>query len=661
MRARVALPFALALLACEKVPLLPANAGFTLSDATWFAEEQTLFVFYRLESERSLGSSSQLELTYTTDTEEVRWTPLTAFQPVHPHVPVTCGENNRCGSLSLKVTLPPRNVGLRLRYHPDGEMALGSALELHVLGKGPAHTHRSLIVYGVFDEKNAQVQWRARHQFPALRNEEAQELGLRRAFRVAGPRVGDVPAAPDNPYTYAFAGSCPESLASLGHAAVETSERSVFSLDALPLSASAAPAVCGLSTVTDALGTFDAPAVARKNPEVRAAFPRLHSPIQRQVPVGYLLRQCRREPVAVHRDMQVQRLMLEGQPELCVDDWEEPDFPARTASTFRARIDQTRAQGKDMLLVLALHHDDTTQGLAKALEKALELTLAPETEKGSPRVSGAFVFDTVAHTLSSQALKPQVLWCPANLLGALDSIPDTAQRSCPLLPDVPDAKLGPFRFSAVPILASQAQYLSFIGRYSAAQAGRMVDLAFLAPERTPLSQDLRFGEFGAITFFNNERLTPAPTDAFSFCPQEQMLPVVFRAAPVPLPMPLLELPSRHAQAPAPEYELGIFWEFPFLTRLRYEVAAAGAVSAFNFSVPFGFGQQSSETYGASVWESPDLQLSEALTQCTRFCTHPTFDSAGVYGISAPFNATYGQVCYRPDYPKPPVGGFPRDP
>ena len=38
-----------------KVPYSNVNAGFVLSDATWFEDEQTLFFFYRVDAEQGLG------------------------------------------------------------------------------------------------------------------------------------------------------------------------------------------------------------------------------------------------------------------------------------------------------------------------------------------------------------------------------------------------------------------------------------------------------------------------------------------------------------------------------------------------------------------------------------------------------------------------------
>ena len=56
-----------------------------------------------------------------------------------------------------------------------------------------------------------------------------------------------------------------------------------------------------------------------------------------------------------------------------------------------------------------------------------------------------------------------------------------------------------------------------------------------------------------------------------------------------------------------------------------------------------------------------LSLENLLTQCRRFCDHPTFDSAGVYHVTDPFRTTYAQACYLPDYPALGDSGFPSDP
>ncbi len=655
----------LALGSCIKVPVNDIRASFSLADAAWFAEEETLFIFYRVSAEQGIGPSSQIEVSWRTDVTEVPFTAVTDITQVHPHLRVDCGPKTLCGSASFKVTSVPRQVGIRLKYHREGAVTLTAPVTYNAIGRGPAHTHRSLIVYGVFEEKNNTVQWRARHQFPTLRNTQVQELGLRRRFRIEAPRVGDLSPPVENPYGYGFLPFCPPLLTTeLGWPSVETLARAIFDPNTLPLSASALGTVCARSVVTDATGSFAAIAIARKNPEVRPAFPSLRSPIRSNFAIGFVLRPCLREVSKVHLAMQVQRMLLEGQPEICIDDFKDPAFPDQLAAKLRTRIEAVRADGKDMVLKLAVHHDDTTGALGLAIEKALEQILPFERNKTSPRVSGAMLFDSFKHATVSPALRALVLWCPASLDAAdLDKIPDNAQRSCPVRPDLPDIRLGPFRVGNLPVLPTRPQYLTFLSRYSDAQAGSMTELTFLAPERTPLSQNLQVGEFGVATLFNNEVLTAAATDAFSFCPSAdaRTRAVIFRSPLLPMPLPLQSLPELHSVAPSNTYELGLFWDFPFLVRARYQVVVAGSLTAFSLTVPFGVGAPNEKYFGLELWAEEEVALGTTLLQCTRFCDHPTFDASGVYNVAARFRESFRTQCYTPKFPLPTDGEFPVDP
>ncbi|MBX5484298.1 MAG: hypothetical protein IRZ16_20955 [Myxococcaceae bacterium] len=662
-----------------KVPITDVHAGFTLADATWFEEEQTLFVFYRVDAEQGLGPYSQLEIAWRTDEADQPWTPLQDLPPVHTHVPVDCGHTQLCGSTSLHVPVRPRNVQLRLRYHRDGALTLDAPVTFNVIGKGPPAISRSLLVYGVFDETNTHVQWRARHQFPGVRNEEAQALGLRRHFEIADQGYGDLAGLSfeDDPYGYGLVPDCPGTFTPLGWPAIQTETRAMFDPHLLPVAADAAPALCARSTVTDATGTFTAVAIARKNPEVEPAFPALRSPIVEDTPIRFFLRICDREISEPHREMQIQRLLLDGAPEVCLDDWKAPGFAQQLAARFSTRIDQVRAEGRDMVLVFSLHHDDATGQLATVVEDALSRVLPFERDKSSPRVVGAFVFDSFSHLIGQADLKRLVLWCPATLVTPptpapapdagedpeLEEIPDASQRTCPLLPDRPDLQVGPVRFNQLPILPTRSQYLKFIDKYGESVAGHTKTLTFKGPVRTPLSENIPVGEFSVATFFNNEVMTAAPTDRFSFCPSEDPAAqaVVFRVSGFPDPIPLSMLPQVQEQFPQPAYWLGLTWDFPFLTRLEYETFAAGAATAVGFTVPFGISSQQEAYFGNAIWQTGEFRLSELLTRCTRFCTHPTFDSAGVYNVLAPFASTFRDQCYRPSYPKVDDGGFPRDP
>ncbi|MBK7861840.1 MAG: hypothetical protein IPJ65_25130 [Archangiaceae bacterium] len=666
----------LALGAC-KVPIRDINAGFTLADATWFEDEQTLFFFYRMNAEQGLGDLSQIEVSYVTDDVRQDWVVLQSLPAVHTHLGVDCTEKGRCGSWSIKVEKLPREVKLRLRYHRDGQLFLNAPVVFNVVGSGAPHTQRSLVAYGVFDETNTRVQWRARHQFPTLRNEEVQELGLRRDLRVLEPQAGEVPAPMDNPYGYALDGGCEAGLLPLGWEPVETQERAKFAAETLPLTATTLPGLCARSIVTDARGTFEGNALARKNPEARPAFPKLHSPIREDLPVGFLLKTCNTEPSEAHLKMQIQRLQLETAPVICIDDILQPGFDATLAAKFRARVDVMRMQQRDMVLTLALHHNDASGKVAAVLESALETVLPPERDKTTPRLVGALVYDTFPHTIGSSTVTRLALWCPAKLQlnlpdNDLEQIPSNSLRSCPVITDNPDVMLGPFRFNFLPILPSREQYLTFINKYSEGQAGMTTRLTVKAPELTPISQNLDVGEFGVASFFNNEAITAAPGDAFSFCqPSTIDLDagtidprnfVVFRVDPAPdTPLPIITLPQVQSTFPQPRYGLGLFWGLSVSHRARVPDHAGGGDDGVQREGAVRVRSDEPDGLGQPELEVTDIKLDAVLSQCVRFCDNPTFDSSGAYNVTETFRGGYAMKCWGPTYPIPPQGGFPFDP
>ncbi len=665
---------------CTKVAISSIEAVFDLADTAWFAEEETLFVFYEISAEQGIQDPSVVELTYATDDARVDWTPLTSFPAVHTHEPVDCGPQALCGSWSLHVPQEPREVALRLRYHPDGELAVDSDTIYNAVDVGTPHTHRSMVVYGVFDESNQWVQWRGRHTFPTLRNEHAEDLGLRRWFQVDEQTYGttESPAATENPYGYGT--PCPDDFTGTEVNPVSTLERAVFNQETLPLAASSSSAVCAASTVSDATGAFTTTALAQKNPEVRPAFPLLRSPIRNATPLEFFLGPCDRIIDEEHEEMQRQRLLVEGLPTYCTDDWREDTWEDELVTALGSAVEAERYKGQDVVLVIGLHRDE--QGLALAVQEALSRVVPEERHRTSPRLAGAFVFDSDIENLILSELEPSVLWCPA------DAGEGASARTCAISPDNPGLELGPFSFGSLPILPSRELYLEFIEDYSVRQAGNVQSYEFLTPEFATTTEHIDLGEFGAITFLNDELISADGDDAFSWCVPSEPPPVYWRSdflvseqfamalqvgcsngtfedefcSLASLGVMSVEwLPQWHSRFFEDTYELGLFWDFPFLLRMEYEAFTAGAVSAFDFSVPFGLGSDGESYYGGYAWVADEFSLEDALTQCTRFCESPTFDSAAVYHVTDPFRSTYATTCYLPNLPEPGNNGFPRDP
>lgn len=664
---------------CGKVPIDEVETSFPVATATWFEEEDTLFLFAKVTADQGLTRDSVLEASWRTDEGPVDWTPIAALPTVHTHLPVDCGPRALCVSASVAVPDRPRDVRIRLRWHREGELALQPPTDFSVVGRGEDWRSRSAVVYGVFDGANERVQWRLRHQFPTLRNEEVEGLGLRRAFSVAAPASGpDFPLGEGNAYGYGV--DCPAGGVPTGWGPVGTDERAVFAPEALPLGASAADLVCADATVTDARGPYTTGAVARKNPEVRQAFPLLRSPMNDALVLPFFLGTCERTISADHEDMQRQRLQLEGVTTTCIDHWRREDFVPGLVTLFREAVEEARPRGRDMVLAIALNQDD--QGVSEAVEEALAAVVPEERHRTTPRLAGAFVFDSTIQGPSRPDLGAVTLWCPATI--PTEDLPDVSQRSCPVLPDDLSIDLGPFSFGTLPILPPRDQYLNFLDTYSPAQAGRVTSLAYRTPEFAATARHLDFGEFGVITFLNGERIRAEPEDAFSWCQPEDPAPFVFSSegmsysitedvcAELGVPpdlcgalatgvQPLELLPDWHNSFRETAYDLGVAWDFPFLLRMEYETFVAGSVSAFGLSVPFGLGAPSEAFYGSAVWLEDDLPIGAALLQCDRWCDHPTFDSAAVYHPSDIFRWAYATTCYRPVFPRPGDGGFPLDP
>ncbi|MCK6506935.1 hypothetical protein L6R53_26785 [Myxococcota bacterium] len=676
---RALAPLLLGLWACGKVPLSDVGASFAFAEFTWFEEEQTLFLFWEVNALQGLGPDSVIEARWTTDQGEQDWVAVGDLPSVHTHLAADCGRNSLCGSTSVALVERPRDLGLRLRYHRDGELALEAHPGFQPVAAGPPWASRSLLVYGVFDQANQWVQWRARHNFPSLRNEEVQALGLRRHFEVEDQRHGAAGLATDtNPYGYGVA--CPDDFAPMDLPAVQTEERAVFNQAPLPTEAAASAVVCAAATVTDATGSFTTGAVARKNPEVEPAFSSLRSPVHDTVVVPFLLAPCDREISAEHLAMQRQRLQMEDLEPTCIDQWDQDGFAERLASRFAQEIEATRALGSDMVLVVGLHRDD--EGVAEVVEQALALVVPPERDKTSPRVAGAFVFDSLVRAVADE-LAPTTLWCPASAWSERVST-----VGCAVLPDEATLELGPLTIGALPVLPSREQYLDFLETWPEGYAGQVDALTLRAPEFSATSQHVDLGEYGAVTFLDGEAVDAEPTQAFSWCPSAEAAPVLFRSPFMQTQafqdavsqacedgqlseeeclvaeqgmLTLDWLAPWHNANPEARYELGLYWDFPFLLRMDYTTWAAGSVSAFGLSIPFGLAEPGQTWLGTQTWLAESFDLSEVVTRCSRYCDHPTFDAAGVYNVTAPFRETYVSSCYGPTYPAPGDGGFPDDP
>ena len=378
--------------------------------------------------------------------------------------------------------------------------------------------------------------------------------------------------------------------------------------------------------------------------------------------------------------MQRQRLLADDARELCIDDWSGPGFADDLAARFSGAIERTRAEGRDMLLIVGLHGDRA--GMSEVVEEAIAMVVPEERHRSSPRVAGAWVFDSETFAPELPGVSQSTLWCPADLPTG-NSIPSASSLVCAVAPEDTEFELGPFSFGTLPILPGRTQYLDFIDTYSKRQAGEVLDLTFQAPEFATTTEHVDLGDFGVVTFHNGEFISAGRGDALSYCTQDDVPDLfAFRSGALEseafqdllaeacaeggLPrdlcdsaalgaLPLYLLPEWHETLQETRYDVEIFWQFPFLVTMEYELSSAGSVSALGLSIPFGFAQDGQSYLGAAMWEQDRFSLDEILDHCTRFCDHPTFDSPASTS-STPSGRPTPDL--RAGLPRPGDSGFP---
>lgn len=686
--------FVSVLLSCApKVPIRDVGAQFYIADAVWFEEEETLFFFYRVEATQGLNETSRIEIALDTDDAQMPFTSIQSFAPVHEHQTVDCEWNLRCGSWSIHMPNRPRNVRMRLRYHQDGDTFLASELGFFQVDAGPDHRNRSAVLYGVFDEQNRRIQWRLRHQFPNLRNEEIESLGLRRAFRVSDLTYGNLNAAgqplasndtqpavypsffDENPYGYGFGGACPSAFRQVPGRELMTQERAVFDAEPLPIEASSWPYACATTEVLDGTGWYRTATWAQKNPEVEPAFSSLRTPIQPLREIRYFFDFCSQEDNTGHREMQLQRLLMGPEDVFCIDGESRESLEDRFRQELSERIDRERRADEDLVLYAGLHRGREQEWAARSLEQALAGIFQVELGRSTPRLAGAFVFDSEPYSVREANVELTTLWCPGfpalNLGNDRVQVPSSCSTT---LVEVPTLSVRNVSFASLPILPSRQKFDLYAEQFGTEYLGSVKSLAARAPKRIAESENVQVGPFSIATYFADEQISAGPEVSFSFCINEESVAqnLVFRSLLDGESRDLASMPSWHNENRETAYDIGLLWDSSFYLEVRYGTFAVAQPEQQNVTfldeelnltvtVPLG-PEIPGEFYPfESQWTEDSFNLANTLVRCNRFCNHPTFDSVGIYQVRQSFRNTYQNACYAPAFPVLWEGGFPLDP
>ena len=93
---------------------------------------------------------------------------MNTFSTVHTHDKGVCNERKICGSSSVKLSVAPKDVRVRYRFHPDSDLSDENSANLVDIEDTGDAASLSAQIYGVFDEKKRIYSVASSAYFPQL-------------------------------------------------------------------------------------------------------------------------------------------------------------------------------------------------------------------------------------------------------------------------------------------------------------------------------------------------------------------------------------------------------------------------------------------------------------------------------------------------------------
>lgn len=632
-------------LACQdKLELLRIYADLPLFQSYWYEAEKTLFVFYRMKMTERVKPSALVEY----QVEQGIWTDVGRAPVIQKHHHVDCGPDQKCGSFSLKADKEPTQVGLRLRYSADGELADEFRSAPRVISQIAGTLDRSFYVYGIFDLTNRFVQWRGRNNFPGITHDEAMFFGLERPYSVDGHHGLSESSEISTvlPSHYGIIDPCSGTLLDPNKKFSDIGE-DIWLQTAVP---EAFPETCVTAHNFDASGPVDLSAVARKNPIV--------SPIEQDLTLRFTEAQliplifatCESQDDDYLAFQKGRLAMPDTATTVCI---ESSDFNAESIrQLLLAKIKEARAAvTKSVALTIILHY--TKEAQAQEIESIIAKSLALVLDDSlNPYVAATFVYDSFGKTAVPVAPKPAVIWCPT-----LNTLTQTL-NSCYFSP----AKLvlGPLEVRVSPLLPD---YPSFLELDERQKSGIKVQkLRVLTPAEPSNEGKLEItaaeGE-GYWIFHPDDKLNMKGSEYYSYCQKaDPTLSLAFHmvsseeGSKDAEPSFLQNLSIDHNKRLKDEVaQIGLFTPYPFYLAIDYRNTLAigpkgltGLLTIDQRKVPVN------EELGSRILAEERIPMRKVLSRCTQYCKNPSFDDTGTYLLGRPWYQEFQTKCYEPKIP-----------
>jgi hypothetical protein len=633
----------------DKLDLQRIGTNLPLFQTYWFESEKTLFVFYHVATTQRVKNQADVE--YKVD--DSSWISVANAPLVQKHHLVNCGDDQRCGSISIKSDQEPKNVGIRLRFSKGGDLADSFETVPRVIATLSGTEDRSFYVYGVFDKTNKYIQWRGRNNFPGLTHQEANFYGIDRPFSVRdlNGHNDSTKVSTVAPSQYGIPNPCTgTSISSL--LAESQAGEDIWHPAAI---ADEFPESCITARSIDAIGDVNYSALARKNPEV--------SPIKQDLTLRFtaahliplIFASCK-DQNPEYLEFQKSRLQMQDHDiDICTEDAAFSTESIRQLLLTKIKEART-ASNKSLALTIILHYinEQSASTIEATVAEALALVL---NDSLNPYVAATFVYDSYAKTAVPVAPKPAVIWCPT-LNVATQTI-----NSCHFAP----AKLvlGPLEIRASPLLPD---YPSFLELDEQQKNGIKVNALRVLTPSEPSSEgklDIVESEVGYWIFHPDDKINLKGDEFLSYCQKsDPTVSLAYRmlsesnGGTKSSPSLMQRLPEEHNTDPSDQVaQVGLLSPFPFYLTIEYKNTVAlgpkgltGVLTLSKQKLPLN------EELGARILGESRIPMDSVLSRCTRYCQHPAFDDTGTYLLGSTWIREFQTRCYEPSIPV--FGGAP---
>ncbi|MGE0173757.1 MAG: hypothetical protein AB7T49_13250 [Oligoflexales bacterium] len=646
-----------ALLSCSKQPLRDDRGSIEFATIHWFENEGVAYLFFRVNEDTRRFWAPNFDIEYDYIDEEgtaqhAKRDDIYSEPGVHEHQTVACGKKLTCGSYSFR--LPGRLVDATLRFAYDKSDSITLQNELSVQNhlKDNGANSYSALMYGVFNEENDRVQVRTYHNFGLPSNDEIPAYGMKRKFLITGTEVFDTTL--DEIAEHALAVESPTLFpASFCNVADQTQEAVISGNDTWLQNSfddgQIARGVCFSGTPLDqdenALGE-EFLGYARRNPVVSRGDFTYETPLTETVNIPVIVDVCPDEPFSAElRDeefFEYQKYIVnqsDAPTDVCIRLGKLNEFKTELADVLASKLSdakQASSGNKDFVFIVVFH-----QRLAKefvtfhsALAGELTTIVSQEVVRDSPRLVGAFIYESDIFFKPTAVQQKYLLWCPQEQLNPEDVQDLGAKENCTILPSAKlDLKIINFVTPLGPF-PSLAGYRDYLKKYDDKGLASGPKLKFYS---VPQNVNTRTDSKGTVTFFSGERFAIGADERAKFCFDETTAgfdSLRFRKFGSADSEPNLTYQNINkvwlSDSAQGEYSIGVYWDFPFVGGVQYKSTVHGQILSI---APYTKSSRAYEALGDEKWRQTTWDIGSLVQHCRQYCDNPFFDEAGNYQIA----------------------------